>query len=888
VLVLHGEAGIGKSALLAYLERSASGCRIARAAGVESEMELAFAGLHQLCAPFLDRIGRLPGPQRDALSVAFGLRGGEPPVQFLVGLAVFTLLCEVAEEQPLLCIVDDAQWLDSASAPVLAFLARRLAAESMALVFAVRESSGGRFLSGLPDQLVGGLPEDDARELLESALTGPIDSRVRDRIVAETRGNPLALLELPRGLGATQLAGGFGFLGPQALEGRISESLRMRLADLPDETLRLLLLAAAEPLGDPLLVWRAAERLGIEASAGNEFQGLLTIGERVTFRHPLMRSTVYGSASPAARRSSHLALAEVTDPQADPDRRAWHLASAASGPDEQIALELERSAGRAQARGGLAAAAAFLQRSAALTRDPARRTDRALAAAQANLRAGAFDAARRWLTAAQAGPLQESQRARLDLLRGQIAFASGLDSGAPALLIRAAERLEPHDLELAREAHLSAWGAAAFAARAGEGDLPRISRAARALPPPTEPLRPIDVLLDGLTLLITDGRAAAAPKLRDIASLFAGEGVATEEGLRWGWLATAASCVMWDIDGTRPAWARQIQLVRDAGALEQLPLYLAALGVSAAWCGDFAAAASLVSEADQAVGATGAEIPPLGALLLLALRGREAEAASLLDRAGEQSSDARHRVAATEAQWAAAVLYNGLGLYEQALASAQRASWDPLDLYPSMWALPELVEAAVRSGRADLAGDALERLARTTQPAGTDFGLGIEMRSRALLSAGDAAEAMYLEAIQRLERTQMRPDLLRAHLLYGEWLRRAGRRRDARGQLRTAYEAFAEIGMEAFAERARRELLATGETVRKRGAETRDDLTAQEQQIARLACDGLSNPEIGAHLFISPRTVEWHLRKVFSKLGIRSRRELRTALPETVRSAFSA
>ncbi len=880
-LVLRGEAGVGKSALLSYLEQTASGCVIARTAGVESEMELAFAGLHQLCMPFLERLERLPAPQREALGIAFGLHGGEPPAQFLVGLAVLTLLSEVADERPLICIVDDAQWLDRTSAPALAFLARRLVAEPIAIVFALREpAEAEQFLAGLPELVVEGLLDADARALLESVLTGPIDERVRERIVAETRGNPLALLELPRGLSATELAGGFGLLGGQALSGRIAESFQRRLGELSAETVRLLRVAAAEPLGDPLLVWGAAERLGIPVSAAIETRGLLAIGDRVTFRHPLVRSAVYESASPAERRAAHLALAEVTDPELDPDRRAWHLASATSGPDENVALELERSAGRAQARGGIAAAAAFLQRAAALTLEPTRRTDRALAAAQANLQAGAFDAALRLLAAARAGPLEELQRARIDLLHGQIAFASGLDSDAPPLLLRAAERLERLDLELARETHLSAWGAAAFAARAGAGDLPEVCRAASALPAPSDPPRPVDLLLDGLALLITDGRGAAAPTLRRVAQLFAGEDVSTEERLRWGWLATAASYAMWDVEGTRPVWAKQIQLVRDAGALEQLPLYLVALGLSTAWTGDFAGAAFLVAEVAEVTAATGASIPPLGAVLLLALRGREAEASQLIAAAVEQDGDPRRGVALTEAQWAAAVLYNGLGRYDQALASAQQASWDPLDLYPSMWALPELVEAAARSGKSEIAREALDRLERTTEPAGTDFGLGVEARCRALLSEGEAAEALYREAIERLERTHLRPELARAHLLYGEWLRREGRRRDAREQLRTAHEMLAEIGMEAFAERARRELLATGETVRKRSPETRDDLTAQEEQIARLARDGLSNPEIGSQLFISPRTVEWHLRKVFTKLGITSRRELRAALPD--------
>jgi DNA-binding CsgD family transcriptional regulator len=877
-LMVRGEAGVGKTALLEYVVGAASDLRVIRAAGVESEMELAFAALQQLCAPVLDGLERLPPPQHEALKIVFGLCDGAAPDRFLVGLAVLSLLSEVAEKRPLVCVVDDVQWLDQASAATLGFVARRLRAEPILLLFGSREQGGE--LRGLPELEVRGLSNGDARALLALAVPVGLDERVRDRIVAETRGNPLALLELPRGLTATQLAGGFGLLHAQALPARIEDSFRQRLEGLPSETARLLLVAAAEPVGDPLLVWRAAERLGIEPSAVAETQGLLTIGERVTFRHPLVRSAVYRSASPQDRRAAHLALAEVTDREVDPDRRAWHLAAAALGPDDEVALELEQSAGRAQARGGLAAAAAFLRRSVALTREPAKRADRALAAAQANLHAGAFDAALGLLATAEAWSLDELQRARVDLLRGEIAFVSRLGGDASALLLRAAKRLESLDLELARETYLSAWGAAAFAERVGAGDLPEVCHAARALPTPAQPPRPADLLLDGLALLVTEGRAAAAPRLRRAAQAFAREDADVEERLRWGWLATAAGYAMWDNDGTRAACERQIQLVRDAGALEGLPFCLVALGVATAWSGDFAVAASLVAEVDEVTAATGANIQPYAALLLLALRGREAEASALIGATLEQAADSRQGAALTEAHRAAAMLYNGLGRYRQALAAAQSASWDPLDLYPSMWALPELVEAAVRSGSADIARAALDRLAHTTQPAATDFGLGIEARSRALLSEGETAEGLYREAIDRLGRTQLRPELARAHLLYGEWLRREGRRVHARTQLRIAHEMCAGIGMEAFAERARNELLATGETVRKRIVETRDDLTAQEEQIARLARDGLSNPEIGARLFISPRTVEWHLRKVFTKLGISSRRELRRALPD--------
>ena len=850
-LVVRGEPGVGKTALLDYLAEQASGCRVARAAGVESEMELAFAGVHQLCAPMLDRLERLPVPQGEALRTAFGLSSGSAPDRFLVGLATLSLLADVAEEHPLVCLVDDEQWLDRASAQVMAFVARRLVAESVGVVFAARVPSDE--LVGLPELVVEGLGEADARRLLEAALTGPLDAQVRDRLVAETRGNPLALLELPRGLAPAELAGGFALPDAMPLSGRIEASFRRRLDALPADTRLLVLVAAAEA-------------------------GLLEVGARVRFRHPLVRSAAYRSASLQQRQAVHRALAEATDPQLDPDRRAWHRAQAAPGPHEEVAAELERSAGRAQARGGVAAAAAFLQRATALTIDPTRRAERALAAAQVSLQAGAFDAALGLLATAETGPLDEFQRARVDLVRAHVAFASGLGSDAPPLLLKAARRLEPFDLELARETYLIAWVAAVFAGHlAGAGDLLKICRAIQALPPPSTAPGPLDLLLDGLALLITDGHAAAAATLQRAAKELIT--IPVEDVLRWGWSATAASDAVWDHEGTRAIAERHGQLVREVGALAQLPLPLAALGDVAVWSGDFAGAASLVAETESVATATGSRYPPSIALRLLALQGKETDAAALIAGTIEQAAGGGQGLAATNAYWGAAVLYNGLGRYEEAASAAQRATSDTFEPYVSMWALPELVEAAARGGEAQLARDALERLAETTQPCGTDWALGIEARSRALLSDGAVADGLYREAIDRLSRTQLRPELARAQLLYGEWLRREGRRIDAREQLRIANDLFVAIGMEAFAERARRELLATGERVRKRTVETRNELTAQEAQIARLVREGLSNPEIGARLFISARTVQYHLGKVFAKLDVSSRGQLSRVLP---------
>ena len=878
-LVMRGDAGMGKTVLLDYLGGRASdaGCRLAHVLGVQSEMELAFAGLHQLCGPMLSRAERLPVPQQDALRIAFGLAEGPPPDLFFVGLAVLNLLTEAASKRPLICLVDDQQWLDRASAQALGFAARRLSAEPVGLVFAAREPGGD--LAGLPELEVGGLRDEDARALLDAALGGPLDAQVRDLIVAETRGNPLALLELPQGLTPAELAGGFGLPGAAPLTGRIEDSYRRQLDALPDQTRRLVQLAAADPSGDRSLVWRAAGRLGIAVHAAEpaEEADLVEFGSQVRFRHPLARSAAYRSAALPDRRQLHAALAEVTDPQADPDRRAWHRAQAAAGPDEDVAAELERSAGRAQARGGLAAATAFLERSVLLTADQARRAERALAAAQASFQAGAFDAALGLAATAEDGPLDELQRARVDLLRAYVAFASGLGRDAPALLLNAARRLEPFDLELARETYLAAWGAAGMTERiAGEPVLQEIGRAVQGLPPPPGVPRPLDLLLDGLALLVTDGHGAAAAVMHRAAEELTR--IPVEDVLRWGWMAVSAAATLWDLEGLHAISARQVQIVRNAGALAQLPLYLSQLGIALPWVGDFTGTAAVIAETDSVAAAIGSPIAPYTLIRFRALQGREAETSALIAGAIKQAATGGQGIAAVYAHWAAAILYNGLARHDEAASAARRAISESLVPFQIPWMLPELIEGAARGGDAKLSRDALERLTDSTQAAGTDVALGVEARCRALVSEGAVADELYREAIDRLGRTQLRPELARAHLLYGEWLRREGRRTDAREQLRTAHDMLAAIGMEAFAERARKELLATGEAVRKHSAQTHEQLTPQEEQIARLARDGLSNPEIAAQLFLSVRTVQYHLRKVFTKLGIGSRRELPAAL----------
>ncbi|MDX6219048.1 MAG: hypothetical protein QOJ48_729 [Frankiales bacterium] len=883
-LLLVGEAGIGKTALVRHLIATAttSGLTVLRTVGVESDMELAYASLHQLCAPLLESLDVLPAPQRQALEVVFGRSAGQAPDRFLVGLAILSLFAEISERQPLLCVIDDSQWLDQTSAQTLAFVSRRLLAEPIGMVFAARDP--GLALRDVPELKVNGVRNGDARALLDSALRVKLDERVRDQIIAEVRGNPLALLELPRGLTAAQLAGGFGLLDTQALKGKLEEHYVTRLRTLTDDARLLLLLAAADPVGDPALLWNAAERLRLRPEAADtaEADGMLAIGVRVTFRHPLVRSAVYQMGSVRDRRAVHLALAEATDQETDPDRRAWHLAAATHGPDEHVAQELERSAGQAQARGGFAAAAAFLARAVALTEDPERRAERAIAGAQASLQTGAFDMALGLLAAAESRQLDDLQRARADLLRGQVAYMSFRSNDAPALLLKAARRLEPFDLDLARDTYLTAWGTAVLAAdRRVHAVLSEICTAVQALPPRPEGPRPLDLLLDGLALLIVKGHADAAPTLRRAATALAD--MPANDVLLLGWIAPTASGLLWDIEGMRSRTARQVRLLRDAGALAALTSSLSHLAMATAWTGDFAGAASLIQECDGVSVAIGSrQAPSAYALLRLqALQGRIAGATTVEVAVGTAAEGPG--TAATWAQWNAAnaaILYNGLARYDEAVSAAQLATSNPMQWW-SMWALPELVEAAVRGGDTDLAGDALERLAATTHHCGTDCPLGIEARCRALVSVGATADGLYREAIERMGRTPLRPELARAHLLYGEWLRRADRRVEARGQLRSAYSMFVTMGMEAFAERARTELLATGEKVRKRSVDKREVLTAHERQIAQLASDGMSNPEIGTRLYLSSRTIEWHLGNVFTKLGIRSRRELAAALAKS-------
>jgi DNA-binding CsgD family transcriptional regulator len=759
-------------------------------------------------------------------------------------------------------------------------VARRLLAEKIALVFATREL--GDALAGLPELRVGPLGRRDARALLESVLPAPLDEGVLERIVAETHGNPLALLELPRGLSATQLAGGFGL--PQALpvSAGVEESFMRRLATLPLQPRRLLLVAAADPVGDPALVWRAAERLGIPESAAHtvESEELLALSPRVVFRHPLVRSAVYGAAGPDERREVHRALAEATDPEIDPDRRAWHRAQAAAMPDEEVAAELERSAARAQARGGLAAAAAFLERAVALTPEPSRRAQRALAAAQTKFQAGALDDALDLLETAESGTAVDDRvRGHVDLLRARIAFVSRRGSDATPLLLAAARELEAVDPSLARTTYLEALSAATFAGRLAHGaGAVEVSEAALAGPPMPQAPGPSDLLLQGLAVRFTDGYAAGAPLLKEALSAFQREAVLSPRDAPWLWLAGWIALYMWDDASWTVLSTRQLELVRQTGALAALPLILSNRSSVYAFLGDLRTAERLEEELRAATEATGIATVPYGRLSLAALRGREDEFSELIRTTVGEAEERGEGLALTVTEFLSGALYNGLGRYEAALAAALPAERVYME-GPAIWTLTELIEAAVRCGQPERARHAFERVQETTRPAGTDWALGIEARSLALLTEGEDAEELYKEAITRLRRTTIRVQLARTHLLYGEWLRRRRRRLDAREELRTAHELFRDFGVEAFAERARLELRATGERARKRTVNTLDQLTPQETQVARLAAEGHTNREIAVRLFISASTVEYHLRKAFRKLDIKSRTQLEDRLP---------
>jgi DNA-binding CsgD family transcriptional regulator/tetratricopeptide (TPR) repeat protein len=869
-LVLSGEPGTGKTTLLEFAASLARDLQVIHTAGAESETELAYAGLHRLCGPMMGLISRLPEPQREALETAFGVRAGPEPDRFLVGLAVFGLLTDSAARCPLVCVVDDVQWLDLASRQVLTFAARRLAAEPILMIFTAPEPIAE--LGGLPTMALGGLRDADARDLVTSVLRGPLDERVRDLLVAETRGIPGTLLGLLQRLSPARLAGGFGLL--DVLPGHAPGALLAELGELPSPTRQLLLVAAADPTGDPALVRQAAGRLNIpgQAAVPAVEARLITFDRLVVFRDPMVRSAVYSTARLRDRQAAHRALAQATSAQADPDRRAWHHAQAQTEADEEVAAELERSVGRAQARGGLAAAAAFLERAAMASPDEGRKTERALAAATIMLQAGEPFAAAKLLDVAEAGSLDRHGQARTELVRARLGFTLNHGSDAPQPLLQAAQQLSRFDSAEARAAHLDAIRAALAAAgrAAPGGTMTDVTRSAREAAG-ADISGPADVLLIGLTAGFSQEFSAGAPLLRRAVHGFGPELTAAAE-LSLLPMACTGAFLLWDDRAGETLADRYAGLARRTGALGELPSALNALAFVRLLAGDLAAADSLVREAQATADTVSSRATPYGALGLAAVRGRKDPALALIGSSGQDAARRGEGLGVAAASWATAVLYNGLGRYADALAAAEEAVDAAGPPVVAGWPMAELIEAAARTGQADRAGGVMRALSHLTLAAGTDWALGVRARSLALLTG---REDQYQAAIKHLGRSRARVDLARAHLLYGEWLRRENRRTDAREQLHRAHEMLAGIGAEAFTERARRELLATGEVVRSRTAGTDRELTSQEAQIAVRARDGKTNSEIGAELFLSPRTIEWHLRKVFGKLGITSRRQLR-------------
>jgi DNA-binding CsgD family transcriptional regulator len=881
-IVICGEPGIGKSTLLDYAVDSAAGFQVLRAVGNQAERELPFAAAQQLCVPSSARLQELPEPHRDALGVAFGQIAGPAPDRLFVGLALLGLLSQISSKEPVLCVIDDAQWLDRESAQAFAIAARRLGSEHIAFLFGARIAPLD--LDGLPRLSVDGLGQVDARALLRSALPDPFDEHVLERIVAETRGNPLALLELPRGLTPAELAGGFGLPASVPMAGRIEASFQRRITKLPPSSQRLLLVAAADPTGNPALVWRAARHLELDESPDSEVEadGLLEMSPHVVFRHPLVRSAVYEAATPADRREVHRALAYATDAELDFDRRAWHLAQAAWHPDDEVANDLERSADRAQARGGIAAAAAFLERAAELTVNAKFRADRMLAAAEAKRQASAPEAALELAASAGRLRLDDHQRAKVEVLRAQVSFTSRRGGEAPGLLLAAAQHLEIHDLRGAREIYLDGLTAALFAGKlASSTNAPDVAKAVLAAPRSPGPPSVSGLLLQGLALLVVEGPGAATPVSRQALEAFRRDGVDAEERLRWSWLAGRMAALIWDYDAWDAFTRDQVDAAQAAGALTVLPVTLSEAAGVQTFAGRLSEAESLFEQADAVAEATGTRAAQYGAVLVAAFRGSEREARPLIDAAAKDFAARGEGMGMNLTGCADAALYNGLARYDEAFVAAENALGDPHELWFWPGVPVELIEAASRTGRHAAAAAAFERLSESTGASGTPWAAAVEDRCRALLSEGPLAEKLYRSAIDRLVPTALRLDLARTHLLFGEWLRRQSRPADAREELRTAHALFTDFGSESFAERARIELRATGERTHKRSPESNVRLTPQEARVAQLVAQGGTNVEIAAQMFISPSTVEYHLHKVFRKLGMKSRTQLAKRILES-------
>ena len=879
-LVVCGEAGVGKTALLDHvIAEAGTTVRTERIVASQSEMELAYAGLQQLCGNMMGSAARLPAPQQEAIEAAFGLRSAAAPSPFLVGLALLGLLTEAAEDRGLLCVVDDAQWLDQASARALAFAARRLDAEGVALVLVMRRPD--EVFAGLAHLVVEGLSHEDAREILRLAVPGGLDQRVRDQLIAEARGNPLALRELPRALNPAQIASGLTLSSTLPLENRIEQSLVVQLASLPAPARLLLLLAAAEPTGDPGLLWRASAVLGLGPDAFDAAKDAeaLVVGTRVGFRHPLVRSAVYRAASPADRRRVHAALADVTSAEHDPDRRAWHRASATLHPDEEVAADLERSAARARTRGGPAAAGAFLERAAELTPSPFHRGQRLIEAAEAKHDAGAPGAALRLLESARALPLTTLQEALVARLHARAGYALRRDRSGVQQLLAAAQGLEELAPVLARDTYIEVLAAATYGGRLGDAE--QVTAVANAIlaatPAAEESDRAGDLILRGQALLAAEGQEAAIATLRRAQRAYLEQAPDFLE-LHWMWFASRAAQDLWDPAGLRALADRQVELARAEGVVTVLPIALSLLLLVQMIDGDLDAAEASCDEIDAIKEATGNPLPRYGRLLLASYRGQADDVERWAERIRADGQARGEGYALSAANFSQAVLYNGLGRFAEAVACGRRELPYTHELNLAMRTLVELVEAAAHTGEYELAETALRQLAGVTRPVGTSYALAVLGMAEAQLREGEEAENLYRDAIKRFEHERIPIWVGRCRLLYGEALNRQGRHADAREQLRAAHEVLTACGLNGFAQRAADELRASGEPLRVRERGSEAQLTEQELNVARLAREGLTNREIGARLFISAHTVEYHLRKVFAKLGIKRRTELKPAL----------
>jgi DNA-binding CsgD family transcriptional regulator len=880
VLVLRGDAGIGKSALLDDVATHAEDFYVCRASGVESEMELPYAGLQQLCVPLAGHTSALTELHGRVLNHVFGRSEGAAPERFLVGIAALDLVATAAQDQPVVWLIDDAQWIDQVTMQAIAFVARRLLAERVVILIATRDSSEEGTLAGLPELSVGGLRGDDAGRLFDSVISGPMDPLVRDRIIAETRGNPLALLELPRAWTTAELVEGISESAGIPLTSKLEFAFTKRVRELPADTQTLLALAAAEPTGDPALLWSAARLLGLDwtTAAPAERAGLLEIGQRVYFRHPLVRAAAYRSAPLESRLEVHRVLAEVADPVQDPDRRAWHRAWSTVGPDDQIALELERAADRAKARGGLLAAAALLERAALLTPAGEHRANRTLGAARAKRDAGAFDSALRLLSIVDAEPPSELRAALVDQLRGKIAFDQRRSSEAAELLLAAAQKIEPFAPRASRDMHLEALAAAVWAGGPGQSELvAKAARAALATRSDEGEQRSADLVLHAIATRVIEGHAAAGPALRAALIAIRDHGLrAEDDDLLWltgnrlaGLIATEA----WDYEAGLALAERQVRVARESGALVQLQFALNFLANHVIVSGDLRAASTLLEE--ERLLSTMTQVVPNRTMLIAALRGDSERTVPLVEAMIETAISNGHGRVIFFAHYAAAVLYNGLGRHAEALAHARQVvESDALGF--QTFAVGEFAEAAARQGDTELLSyvETWMRVRAATTP--TDWALGMAARVQALNADGAEADQLYKESIAQFSKTRLRIELARSQLLYAEWLRRQGQRGEARDQASVAYDALTEMGVTSFAERARREVSASAgrRSARSSNAES-VHLTSQELQIAQLVQRGLSNKEVGGRLYLSPRTVEWHLRNIFSKFGISSRRHLR-------------